>query len=247
MSIKINYCGSYEELSGKAAQIVAEELAKKPDLVLGLPTGSTPVGMYKKLIELNRNAGIDFSQVRTFNLDEYYPIKRDDEQSYYKFMFDNFFGGVNIRQENISIPDGEAADPDAECAEYDRKIDAAGGIDLMILGIGANGHIGFNEPGEYLISCSHVAGLSEDTIRANARFFASPDEVPKKALTMGMGSIIAKSRKILLLVSGEAKAPVFREFLSSDKISADNPATFFAPARRYYNLKHCKRGALKPA
>ena len=226
MSITVNYADSYDALSEQAAQIVKAELMKKPDAVLGLPTGSTPIGMYKKLIEMNKTGGVDFSQARTFNLDEYYPIKRVSEQSYYKFMFDNFFGSVNIKHENISIPDGEATDADAECSKYERKIDNAGGIDLMILGIGANGHIGFNEPGAGLIPYTHVASLTEATIRANARFFGSADEVPKTALTMGVGSIIAKSRKILMLVSGEAKAQIFRQFLNDGKISTDNPATF---------------------
>ena len=226
MGITINYLDNYEELSARAAQIVAAELAEKPDLVLGLPTGSTPVGMYKKLAAMNKNGEVDFSQVRTFNLDEYYPIKRSDEQSYYKFMFDNFFGAVNINRENINIPDGEAADAESECRSYEQKISAAGGIDLMILGIGANGHIGFNEPGAALTPHTHIATLTEDTINANARFFASRDEVPKTALTMGMGSIIAKSKKILLLVSGTAKEQVFKQFLNDNKITTDNPSTF---------------------
>ena len=226
MGITINYLDNYEELSRQAAQIVAAELAKKPDLVLGLPTGSTPIGMYKNLIAMNKNGEIDFSQVRTFNLDEYYPIKRDSEQSYYKFMFDNFFDAVNINRENINIPDGEAADAESECASYEQKIGKAGGIDLMILGIGANGHIGFNEPGAALVPHTHVASLTEDTINANARFFASRDEVPKTALTMGMGSIIARSKKILLLVSGAAKEQVFKQFLYDMKITTDNPSTF---------------------
>jgi len=226
MGITINYLENYEELSNQAARIVAAELAKKPDLVLGLPTGSTPVGMYKKLIAMNQGGEVDFSQVRTFNLDEYYPIKRDNEQSYYKFMFDNFFGAVNIDHENINIPDGEAADPESECRSYEQKISVVGGIDLMILGIGANGHIGFNEPGGALIPRTHVASLTEDTINANARFFASRDEVPKTALTMGMGSIIAKSKKILLLVSGAAKEQVFKQFLNDGKITTANPSTF---------------------
>jgi glucosamine-6-phosphate deaminase len=223
--MKVNYLENYEELSKKAADVVAGELAKKPDLVLGLPTGSTPVGMYKRLIELNKNGEVDFSQVRTFNLDEYYPIKRDDEQSYYKFMFDIFFNAVNIKPENINIPNGEAANPDLECEQYEEKISKLGGIDLMILGVGANGHIGFNEPGESLVPFTHVASLAEDTIKANARFFNSADEVPKTALTMGVGSIIAKSKKILLLVSGESKTQVFKQFLHDNKISTANPLT----------------------
>jgi len=225
MNFKINYVENYGELSEQAARIVKAQLAEKPDAVLGLPTGSTPEGMYKKLIEMNKSGEIDFSQVRTFNLDEYYPLKRDSEQSYYKFMFDKLFNYININKANINIPDGEAADAGLECAEYDKKIIGAGGIDLMILGIGANGHIGFNEPGDSLIPGTHVASLTEDTIKANARFFSSADEVPKKALSMGMSSIIANSRKILLLVSGESKAQVYRQLINEKKISTANPAS----------------------
>ena len=223
--ININYLKNYEELSLQAADIVAAELIKKPDLVLGLPTGSTPVGMYKNLIEQNKNGRIDFSKTHTFNLDEYYPIKRADKQSYYRFMFDNFFDFININPQNINIPDGEAPNADSECLHYEQKINHAGGIDLMVLGLGANGHIGFNEPGEFLVPFTHVASLSEDTVKANARFFNSEAEVPKTALTMGIGSIIAKSRKILLLVSGEAKTQAFKHFLYDNKVSAKNPAT----------------------
>ena len=225
MNFKISYFESYDALSEQAAQAVKAALAGKPDAVLGLPTGSTPVGMYKKLIEMNKSGAVDFSRVRTFNLDEYYPISKQSEQSYYKFMFDNFFDYINIRRENINIPDGEAADAGAECAAYDRRISEAGGIDLMVLGIGANGHIGFNEPGAHLIPGTHVATLTEDTVKANARFFSSADEVPRTALTMGAGSIIASSRKILLLVSGAAKAPVFRRLLNDNKVSTANPAS----------------------
>ena len=234
MGIIINYLRNYEDMSNQAAAIVAETLKAKPNAVLGLPTGSTPVGMYKKLIEMQKTEGcnpfwtekIDFSKVTTFNLDEYYPIKKDNSQSYYKFMFDNFFGGINIDPQNINIPDGEAENADLECCNYERKINQAGGIDLMVLGIGANGHIGFNEPGSFLIPYTHVANLTENTINANARFFDSADDVPKTALTMGMGSIIAKSRKILLLVSGESKRDVFMKFLYEGNINTGNPATF---------------------
>jgi glucosamine-6-phosphate deaminase len=221
----INYRKNYEEMSDMAAEFVAGEIKAKPDFVLGLPTGSTPLGMYSKLIEKNKAGKVDFSKVKTFNLDEYYPIKRDNSQSYYKFMFENFFGRINIRPENINIPDGEAADPDSECGRYDQKIADAGGIGLMVLGIGANGHIGFNEPGDFLIPQTHAAVLTEETRQANKRFFASIDEVPVKALTMGMGSIIAMSKKILLLVSGESKTEAFKKFLEG-KITAKNPATF---------------------
>lgn len=221
----INYCVNYDEMSAQAAEIVAAEIKKKPDFVLGLPTGSTPLGMYSKLIEKNKAGEISFSGVTTFNLDEYYPIKRDNSQSYYRFMFDNFFGLIDIKPENINIPDGEAADPLLECGKYDLKINHAGGIDLMVLGIGPNGHIGFNEPGDFLIPQTHAAILSGETKEANKRFFNSVGEVPSKALTMGMGSIIAKSKKILLLVSGKSKTEAFEEFLDG-KITAKNPSTF---------------------
>ena len=227
MGITINYgMGSYEEMSRQAADIVAGAVKAKNDAALGLPTGSSPIGMYARLIEMNKAGDVDFSRVATFNLDEYYPIKKDSPQSYYKFMFDNFFNGINIGPGNINIPNGEAADPGRECLEYEQKINKAGGIDLMVLGIGANGHIGFNEPGEYLVPHTHVAELTAATIEANARFFCSAGEVPVKALTMGMGSIIAKSKKILMLVSGESKRGVFKKFCDGGRISADNPASF---------------------
>jgi len=227
MGITINYgIESYEEMCAQAAEIVAGVIKAKTDAVLGLPTGSSPVGMYARLIEMHKAGALDFSRVTTFNLDEYYPIKRDDPQSYYKFMFDNFFGGVNINPENIHIPDGEAADPAMECSQYDQKINRAGGIDLMVLGLGPNGHIGFNEPGGSLVPHTHVAELTEATIAANARFFSSAADVPVKALTMGMGSIIAKSRKILMLVSGEPKREIFKRFYEGKEITTNNPASF---------------------
>jgi len=227
MGRTINYnIESYEEMSRQAAEIVADTIKSKENAVLGLPTGSTPLGMYSKLIEMNKAGKIDFSKATTFNLDEYYPIKKDNSQSYYKFMFDNFFGKINIDPKNINIPNGEADVPERECLEYDRKINRAGGIDLMVLGIGANGHIGFNEPGSFLVPHTHVADLTEDTIKANSRFFNSVGEVPAKALTMGMNSIITKSKKILMLVSGESKREVFKGLLYGRRISTDNPSSF---------------------
>jgi len=226
MGIRITHARDYWELSLWAAEFVASELkSKKSGFVLGLPTGSTPLGMYARLIEKNEEGEIDFSGVTTFNLDEYYPIKKESEQSYYRFMFDNFFGKIDIGRGNVNIPDGEAGDPEAECLEYERKIERAGGLDLMVLGIGANGHIGFNEPGEFLLPHTHVAELTEETKEANKRFFERAEEVPARALTMGMGSIIAKSRKILLLVHGESKAEAFRQF-AEGRITPKNPATF---------------------
>ena len=226
MGITINYGNTYDEMSNYAAEIVAGEINSKENAVIGFPTGSTPLGMYSSLIQMNKTEKVDFSKITTFNLDEYYPIKRDNSQSYYKFMFDNFFGKININPENINIPNGESDDPELECRKYEQKINQSGGIDLMVIGIGANGHIGFNEPGDFLIPYTHVADLTEETRESNKRFFKSIDEVPAKALTMGMGSIIAKSKKILMLVSGESKKAIFRQFLNDGKINANNPASF---------------------
>lgn len=220
------FCGgdAYEKMSEKAAEFVAWEIKSKPGMILGLPTGSTPLGMYSRLIEMNRAGEIDFSKVTTFNLDEYYPIKKDSEQSYYKFMFDNFFNGINIDAKNINIPNGEAADAETHCKEYDKKIESLGGLDLMVLGMGTNGHIGFNEPCGYLLAGTHVASLTESTKKNNARFFASVDEVPTVALTMGMGSIL-QAKKILLIINGEPKKSALKEFLTG-KITTELPASF---------------------
>jgi glucosamine-6-phosphate deaminase len=202
----------------------AQKDEKKEKFVLGLPTGSTPLGMYSNLIEMNKSGKLDFAGVVTFNLDEYYPIKKDSPQSYYRFMFDNLFGKINIEAQNVNIPDGEAPDAGSECENYEKKIESAGGIDLMVIGVGANGHIGFNEPDEFLIPDTHVAKLSENTKEQNKRFFDSIDEVPELALTMGMGSIM-KAQKILLLVSGESKKEVFKKFLGGE-ISTKIPVSF---------------------
>ena len=231
--MNIHYMDNYQEMSNLAAEVAAKEILSKlkekkekngENFILGLPTGSTPLGMYARLIEMNKSGKLDFSKVTTFNLDEYYPIKRDNSQSYYKFMFDNFFGKINIDCNNIHIPNGEASDADSECGEYEKKIQSNGGIDLMIIGVGANGHIGFNEPDDVLIPDTHVAYLSENTKEQNKRFFNSIDEVPARALTMGMGSIL-KAKKILMLVSGESKREIFKKLLES-KINTGNPASF---------------------
>ena len=224
MGITINYCENYEDMSNQAAEIVAGGLKAKGNMVLGLPTGSTPLGMYAKLIEMNKAGKIDFSKVTTFNLDEYYPIKKDNSQSYYKFMFDNFFGGININPQNVNIPNGEVSDADLESKEYEKKLEAAGGLDLMVLGLGPNGHIGFNEPDDFLVPDTHVAVLTEATKEANKRFFNSIDEVPVKALTMGMGSIL-KAKKILIIISGESKKEAFKQFLKGE-ITTQLPVSF---------------------
>lgn len=220
----IRFFGTYEKMSLSAADFVEAELKSKKNYILGLPTGSTPLGMYAALIKKHKAGELDFSDVTTFNLDEYYPIKRTNEQSYYKFMYDNFFSGINIKSENVNLPNGEADDADIECAEYEKKLNAAGGLDLMVLGLGPNGHIGFNEPDNYLISETHSTGLTPETREANKRFFNSIEEVPDRALTMGMASIM-KAKKILILVTGESKKNAFKELLTG-KITTKNPVTF---------------------
>lgn len=222
--MRIIVCKDYEKMSDEAAKIVASQLTLKPNSILGLATGTTPIGLYKRLIAMNKAGEIDFAPVRTFNLDEYYPIKPDNSQSYRYFMNDNLFNHVNIDIKNTRVPNGEAADPVTEGKEYDDAIDAAGGIDLQILGIGRNGHIGFNEPDTDLIAGTHRTMLTQDTIEANSRLFNSIDEVPTQAITMGMVSIL-KSKMIVLLANGKNKHEAVKKLLD-DTITTSNPATF---------------------
>jgi glucosamine-6-phosphate deaminase len=204
--MKILVAENYEEMSRLAADIVAAQVKEKPACVLGLATGGTPVGMYKCLVDMHKAGALDFSSVTSFNLDEYYPIKRANDQSYYYFMFDNLFSHVNIKKENVNVPNGEVSDPDAECKAYDEKIEAHGGIDLQVLGIGHNGHIGFNEPGSAHDSPTRVVTLEQETREANARFFDDDIErVPRQAMTQGIGTIL-KARSIVLLAFGAGKA-----------------------------------------
>ena len=198
---------TYEELSFKGATLIASQIIQKPDCVLGLATGSSPVGIYKNLVKWNKEGIIDFSKVTSVNLDEYIGLKGDHPQSYRYFMQDNLFNHVNICPEKTYVPNGCAADYDKECADYDAMIAAMGGTDLQLLGIGLDGHIGFNEPGDHFDKETHVVDLHPSTIEANARFFNSADEVPKKAVTMGMMSIM-RAKKILLIANGAAKKDV---------------------------------------
>lgn len=221
--MRVIVCNDYDEMSLRAAKLVASQMTLKPNCVLGLATGSTPIGLYDRLVEMEKMGEIDFSDVTTFNLDEYYPISPDNSQSYRYFMNEHLFGKVNIDISRTHIPNGETADPESECENYENMITAAGGIDLQILGIGQNGHIGFNEPDNNLNTVTHLTDLTQSTIDANSRFFASRDEVPTKALTMGMASIL-KSRKIILLASGRTKAAVVAELLK-DSINTSVPAT----------------------
>ena len=214
---------NYDEISKLAAENIKDVITKKSNAILGLATGSTPVGTYKELIKMNKNNEIDFSEIKTVNLDEYIGLSEKDTQSYRYFMNENLFNHINIRKENTFIPNGLAKNIEEETKNYDMKIDELGGIDIQILGIGTNGHIAFNEPGDVLTSGTHLTNLTESTINANSRFFNSIDEVPKTAITMGLGQIM-KSKKILLLAYGENKAEVVKEVLSGN-ITSKNPAT----------------------
>ena len=218
--MRVINCKDYDEVSRVAADIVGAQVVLKPDCVLGLPTGGTPIGMYDELSK----RGLDFSKVKTFNLDEYYPIKRANDQSYHFFMNQELFSKINIDLQNTNVPNGEASDPLKECEDYEAKIAVAGGVDLQVLGIGQNGHIGFNEPGDSLVSKTHVIELTENTIEVNSRYFEKIEDVPKKALTMGMGTINC-ARKIIILACGAEKRAVVAGLLSGE-IKTENPATF---------------------
>ena len=221
--MKLIVVENYEEMSKLAAENIKEVINAKQNAILGLATGSTPMGTYKELIRMNQNNEVDFSEVKTVNLDEYVGLSEKDPQSYRYFMNENLFNHINIRKENTFVPNGLAKDIEEEVKNYDRRIDALGGIDIQILGIGSNGHIAFNEPDDVLNSGTHLTNLTESTIEANSRFFNSIEEVPKTALTMGLGQIM-KSKKILLLVHGDNKAGAVKEMLSG-KITSKNPAT----------------------
>lgn len=200
------YCEKdYQAMSRRAANIIAAEVIRKPDCVLGLATGSTPVGAYKELISMYEQGDVSFKYVHSVNLDEYKGLAPTHDQSYRYFMQDNLFNHVDIDPANTNVPNGLAEDAEAECAAYDKLVESLGYADLQLLGIGNNGHIGFNEPDSSFTKATHVVDLTESTITANARFFASADEVPRQALTMGIGCIMA-ARRVLLVANGAGKA-----------------------------------------
>lgn len=201
---------TYEKLSRQAANIISAQVILEPDSVLGLATGSSPLGTYKQLIEWYEKGDIDFSNVTSVNLDEYVGLDVSNDQSYRYFMNKNFFEHINIDINNTFVPNGCAVDLAEECRRYDEHIAKLGGIDLQLLGIGLDGHIGFNEPDKYFVKSTHVVELHESTIKANSRFFANEDEVPKRAITMGMVSIM-QAKKILLIASGKAKRDVLEK------------------------------------
>ncbi|MDF2503974.1 glucosamine-6-phosphate deaminase [Clostridium sp.] len=214
---------NYDEVSKYAAKMVSDFVNEKPDCVLGLATGETPIGMYKKLIEYNREKLVDFSRVKSFNLDEYRGLSGSHPQSYRYFMDKNFFNHINIDKHNTFIPNGICEDVKKECSDYEDKINEAGGVDLQILGVGSNGHIGFNEPSLELCVYTHLTNLTEETMKANSRFFKSGEEVPDKAITVGIGQIM-KAKKIILLASGTKKADIIGR-LFSGKVSTENPSS----------------------
>jgi glucosamine-6-phosphate deaminase len=203
---------SYKELSHIAANIMGAQITLKPNSVIGLATGSTPLGLYRELGERCQKGDLDFSEVITVNLDEYAGLKGDHEQSYRYFMQKNLFDHINVKPENTYVPNGCSADPAQEGKEYDDRIEAFGGIDMQLLGIGMDGHIGFNEPADHFVKATHLVDLHESTIEANSRFFNSADEVPKQAVTMGMGSIMG-AKKILMIVNGKAKKDILMDAL----------------------------------
>lgn len=205
------YCAKdYYHASRVAANIISAQVIMKPDCVLGLATGSTPIGTYDQLIRWYEKGDLDFSEVHSINLDEYKGLTPEDEQSYRYFMNTHLFNSINIDKKNTFVPDGTETDSEKACKDYDRIIRSHGGIDLQILGLGHNGHIGFNEPGSAFGKETHCVKLTESTISANARFFASMDDVPKEAYTMGIKSIM-QAKKIVVIVSGESKKDIVKK------------------------------------
>jgi len=221
--MKVINVGSYQELSEKAANLVIETVQEKPNAVLGLATGSTPIGLYNELINDHAKNSTSYSKICTFNLDEYVGLEGSHPQSYLYFMREHLFNHIDILPENTFIPNGKAEDMEKECGRYEELIKEKGGIDLQILGIGQNGHIGFNEPGTSFSSRTHMIQLTESTRKANSRFFPSMEEVPTRAITMGIQTIM-ESRKIILLISGQAKKAALKRLLT-DEISEDFPAS----------------------
>lgn len=205
--MKIYKAKDYKDMSRKAANIISAQVIMKPNCVLGLATGSTPIGTYDQLVEWYNKGDLDFSEVTTVNLDEYKGLPRTNDQSYYYFMHQHLFDRVNIDPERTNVPNGMEPDAEKECGRYEELIRSLGGVDLQLLGLGHNGHIGFNEPGEAFEKETHCVDMTESTIEANKRFFASADDVPKQAYTMGIKTIM-QAKKILIVVNGENKADI---------------------------------------
>lgn len=223
--MKVIVKGSYEEVSREAADIFEAEIRSNPSTVIGLATGSTPIGMYKELIRRFQEEGLDFSKVTSFNLDEYIGLDKDNPNSYRYFMNKELFDHINISMENTHVPSGDIEKVQDTILNYDKMILDAGGIKLQVLGVGSNGHIAFNEPDVKLNANTSLVDLTEETIKDNSRFFNSKDEVPKKAVSMGMGSIL-KSDKIVLIATGKNKAKVIAKLIKEPLISTQLPVSF---------------------
>lgn len=221
--MRIIVARDYDEVSYKGANLIAAQIMLKPNSVMGFATGSTPEGTYQELIRRYEKGDISFKDVVSFNLDEYVGLEKDDPQSYHHYMMHNLHNFTDINKQNIYLPDGKAADLLKECKEYDSKIESYGGIDYQLLGIGTNGHIGFNEPAETISNDTMVISLAQSTIDANKRFFEKEEDVPRQALTMGVGTIF-RARKVLMLVTGEGKAEILEKVLFGD-ITPQVPAS----------------------
>lgn len=221
--IKVYREKDYAAMSQRAADIIAAEIIHKPDCILGLATGSTPIGTYENLVEKYQAGELDFAKVRTFNLDEYVGLTPDNDQSYHYFMKDHLFSHVNIDMDNTHVPDGAAADPDAACKAYDAAMIAAGGTDIQLLGLGQNGHVGFNEPADAFPTGTHIVELTQSTIEANSRLFDDISEVPTRAITMGIMNIFL-AKKILLVANGPKKADAVKKMLYGP-VTPDVPAS----------------------
>lgn len=253
--MRVIICEDYDGLSKRGASIIAGLMERKPSCVLGLATGSTPIGTYEELVRMHREEDLDFLRVTTFNLDEYLGLPEEHSQSYHYFMEENLFKHINIPESSVNIPNGLASDMQRECEEYEWKIKGTGGIDLQLLGLGRDGHIGFNEPSSSLASRTRLKTLAPETIEDNARFFEKREDVPRFAITMGVGTIM-EAREILLLASGERKAealratiegPVSAEFTASIlqlhpkvTIVADEEASELLKRRDYYKYVESK-------
>lgn len=213
--MKIFKTRDYNDMSRTAANIVSAQVILFPKSVLGLATGDTPIGMYNQLAKKCDQGDVDFCAIKTVNLDEYVGLAREHEQSYYYFMWTHLFNKINIKRENVFLPNGQANDLEKECSDYEAIIERMGGIDLQVLGIGCNGHIGFNEPSSAFTKNTHVVNLTESTISANSRFFDKKEDVPKRAVSMGIGTIM-QARRILLLCSGKQKSEILYQSLYAD-------------------------------
>ncbi len=213
--MQIHLFDNAAQVGKAAATLMAAQVIRKPDSVIGLATGSTPIPTYQELINLCKGGVLDFSRVKSFNLDEYCNLPVGHECSYHSFMKENLFDHINIEAENTHVPDGNAKNPQEECARYDMAINRAGGIDVQILGIGRNGHIGFNEPADAFVYGCHIVNLTQSTIEANRRFFDSEKDVPRQAISLGVGSIM-NARQVLLLATGEDKAEAIRKAICED-------------------------------